>query len=202
MEFNFLDQLITICGMRGSGKSYLTKHLIDTYYDLFQSVLIICPSNFSNFYERNKYNVVEEYHPKLITDIMDKMAQVNKDKNKRDPDFKHILIVLDDCIADINLNKSKELRQLVVRGRHFGISLLITTQYVKSVPPLVRNNTQYYFLSRQNRASLDIVEKELNLFKNKHDFEQMLSLAGQDYKFIIINTDAPTINKMYGIYRV
>lgn len=202
MEFEATDKVILISAMRGSGKSVLTKHLLDTYRDQFNGILVISPSDFNNFYKKDGYNVMLEYDENVINKIMDKMMKTNEGKDKSHKDFKHFLIVLDDCIADINFNKSPALKKLIIRGRHFGISILITTQYIRSVPPIIRNNTQYYFLGRQNRQSLEIVENELNIFKDKKEFMKMLRHVGENYTFLIINTDSKNVKDMYGLTRI
>jgi hypothetical protein len=72
---------------------------------------------------------------------------------KKDEECAHVLLVLDDCVSDVNFHTAKAFEKLFTRGRHIKISLIITTQYPYLIPPVARINTDYissYIIRRNN----------------------------------------------------
>ena len=58
-----------------------------------------------------------------------------------------MLIVIDDFADDTNLTrKSKSLHQLYIRGRHYMISTITSTQVYKQISPIVRHNMTHVVL--------------------------------------------------------
>lgn len=63
------------------------------------------------------------------------------DKYGRDDPRTSAFIIFDDVIADQTaIRYSKEINQFFVQGRHLNITVLITTQYMKGIGPMVRGN--------------------------------------------------------------
>lgn len=69
------------------------------------------------------------------------MTEINSklDKVKR----KMVLLILDDLVVDINFASCKSLRISAIRGRHLGISIIATSQYINTIPPVIRLYDQY-----------------------------------------------------------
>ena len=60
----------------------------------------------------------------------------------------HILIVIDGFAGDTSFTrKSQLLHQLYIRGRHYMISTITSTQVDKQIPPLVRKNMTHLFFT-------------------------------------------------------
>ena len=132
MEFILKNKTLTLVGKRASGKSELLRHLVEITADNFRTIFLICPTEKVNgFYEGliNPANIFDQYDEEWIEQLMSKMGTENA--NKSSDASSHVLLILDDICADINLAKSKTIRQLFCRGRHLRISIIITAQYLK-----------------------------------------------------------------------
>ena len=68
-----------------------------------------------------------------------------------------ILIVIDDFADDTNfIRKSQFLHQLYIRGRHYMISTITSTQVNKQISPIVRKNMTHLFIYRlRNNGDLE-----------------------------------------------
>ena len=80
---------------------------------------------------------------------------------------------------------------------------MITTQYLKSISPLIRNNTDYLYVGQMNRQSIEILTTEFLLGNiEKGEFIKMYNKATKDYSFLVINCssvkDNNELNLIYG----
>jgi hypothetical protein len=117
------------------------------------------------------------------------MTNMNKGKNAETA--RHVLLVLDDLVADANFHKSPSLKKLFVRGRHIYISVTITSQYLNSVPPVARVNSNFICVGQLNKMGLDILCKEyVRAGMTKNQFIQIYKNNTKDYSFLIINNNS------------
>ena len=50
------------------------------------------------------------------------------------------LIICDDCLLEIDLSSAhSQLARMLTKMRHFNISMMISTQYLKSIHPIARS---------------------------------------------------------------
>ena len=97
----------------------------------------------------------------LRQDVIDWLINRQKKLIRKYGDEKHpavqAFIILDDVIADQKaIRWSADLNGFFVEGRHLGITVLIASQYVKGVGPMVRGNLDYTFLQPiYNKAQRD-----------------------------------------------
>ena len=74
---------------------------------------------------------------------------INYQKEQKHKDSYQILIVIED-FADGTCftRKSQLLHQLYIRGRHYMISTITSTQVYKQISPIVRKNKTHLFIYR------------------------------------------------------
>ena len=107
---------------------------------------------------------------------------------KKDDECAHILLVLDDCVSDVNFHSAKNFEKLFTRGRHLKISLIITTQYPYLIPPVARINTDYILVGQMNKQGLKVMCDEFLMGDiEPREFMKMYYNATNDYGFLIIN---------------
>ena len=103
---------------------------------------------------------------------MQKMADLNE--RKADKAAYHVLLILDDCCSDNNFHQSKSLKQIFTKGRHYKITLMITSQYPYHVPPICRVNADYICVGQLNTQGLEILTNEfLSGSLTKQEFIKM-----------------------------
>ena len=99
----------------------------------------------------------EQFVPKqfivqgLREDVIEWLVQRQKKliacpEDLEDPN-KAAFIILDDVIADQKAMRwTPNINSFFVEGRHLGITVLIASQYVKGVGPMIRGNLDYIFV--------------------------------------------------------
>tara|TARA_R110002012_G_scaffold207488_3_gene377505 strand:+ start:567 stop:1463 length:897 start_codon:yes stop_codon:yes gene_type:complete len=190
--------VLTLVGPRSSGKSVVINNLIlrdEMMRGLFEQILIISPtihSDSSSRYliaEAGKENVYEAYSEQIIQDLIDSV----KDKDKHERSMK--LIILDDVIGSIPKYNSL-IYNLTSKARHWSISMIISTQNLRELPPVCRNNTTNWGFFRS--GNLKEVEKML---------EEMGSLGSKDNCYNLYQTcvEEPHkfmyIDEKYNVYK-
>jgi hypothetical protein len=203
MNFTPVNKTVTLVAKRNSGKSVLIKYIISEYKDEFDQIYCICPTeSINDFYSSSSIvdrdHIFDEWDEEWVEKLIAMMTRVNKGKTKTTA--KHILIILDDLIADANLHQSPAFKKLFTRGRHLFISIIMTTQYLKAIPPLVRANSDFIFLGQMNRQSVEIMVEEFHGNEiSKKDFIDIYKNAIKNYGFFVINqSSVDCVNKIYG----
>ena len=114
-----------------------------------------------------------------------------------------ILIVIDDFADNPHLRKrsgDSALDTLFVRGRHFQISTLVSTQKLRLVSNAVRVNSQFFCIWRlRNQLEKDSLLEELTALVPKPQLEAMYEAAvAEPYSFLFIYLLNP-LEKMFHI---
>ena len=114
-----------------------------------------------------------------------------------------ILIVVDDEADSGYLNKKTSnsvIDTLFVRGRHFQISTLVSTQKLRLVSNAVRVNSQFFCIWRlRNQLEKDSLLEELTALAPKPQLEAMYEAAvAEPYSFLYIYLLNP-LEKMFHI---
>ena len=101
-----------------------------------------------------------------------------------------VFLVLDDCMYDKKVMREKCMRQIFMNGRHWGIFLLVTAQYVAdSGPPEIRANCDYVFVLReniqQNRERL--WKMFFGIFPTLESFNEALTACTENYQCLVLD---------------
>ena len=208
MNFELLNKTVCLCGKRHSGKSELIKYIISLYGRQFNKIFVICPSEAVNkFYSKvlPPENIFTEYSEEWIEKLMKRLIQINVGKN--DDNSAHILLIMDDCVSDVNMHSAKNFEKIFTRGRHLKISLMITTQYLYLIPPVARINCDYILVGQLNKQGLKVMSDEFLMGDiSPKEFNKMYYESTNDYGFLIINNNSTAsnnnVNSLYGSVRV
>lgn len=207
IELNIVNKTTTLTAKRGSGKSVLLKYLVDSCKHEFYKIYVICPTEcvnrfYSDMVEENC--IFENWNEQWAEELIKKMSEQNKNKKKEDK--KNILIILDDVCSDTNFHQSNALKKLYARGRHINISVIITCQYLNSLPPICRNNCDWLIAGQMNLQSTSLLcDEYLSGDLDRKEFGKLYQRATKDYGFLIINNtsikDNDDLNQIYGIIK-
>jgi hypothetical protein len=203
-NFTLVNNRIILTGKTRSGKSRLLKYLVSCEINKFSKIIVVCSTEKVNrFYADivDEEFIFDDYNEEYFEELIKKMTDINA--NKSDKDKKMICIIADDVVCDTNLHNSKSLRKIAMRGRHIGIGLLITAQYINLIPPYLRVNSDFIFVAQMNRASQDILCNEFICGEiSKEEFLKIYRNSTKDYGFLVINNnsvkDNCDINSLYG----
>ena len=183
--------VMTLVGPRSSGKSVVINNLIlrdEMLRGLFEQILIISPtihSDSSSRYliaEAGKENVYEAYSEHIIQNLIDSV----KDKEKHERSMK--LIILDDVIGSIPKYNSL-IYNLTSKARHWSISMIISTQNLRELPPVCRNNTTHWgFFRSGNLKEVEKMLEEMGSLGSKENcYELYTHCVEEPHKFMYID---------------
>lgn len=203
IDFTLENKIVALFGKRCSGKSRLLRYLVDTEKDIFKKIFVFCPTEtVNNFYSSlvPKECIFDSYNNEWMMKLIQKMTDLKTNDNNNNH---NVLVILDDCISDTNFHQCPSLNILCTRGRHINISVIITTQYIYAIPPLMRNNLDFIYCGQMNKRSVDLMADEFLLGNiEKNDFIKLLNKSTKDYNFFVINCnsvkDNDDLNLIYG----
>ena len=208
MNFTLVNKCVLLISKRNAGKSQMIRYLVSQQRGKFKSIFVICPTEkVNNFYSDlvKKENIRDEWTEAWTDQLIEHMTRENA--NKPDKEASHVLLIVDDCVSDTNFHQSKSFKKLFTRGRHIKIAVILTSQYIFSVPPTARNNSDFILTSQMNTQGLDLLTSEF-LFGNltKKEFINMYHKNTSNYGFLVINNNCvkenDDINEIYGCLRV
>jgi len=159
---------IVFFGKRRTGKSFSGRWIL---YNCFRHIPFGCVfshTSFDGFWQQyvppkfvfqglpeHKLNALMERQKKLIK----KFRKEHPDKEPKDEPSLQAFVILDDVVADrVAMQWNTNINSLFVEGRHLCITVMITTQHVKGVGPLIRGNMDLVVLqpifAREARQTL------------------------------------------------
>lgn len=203
MKIDLRDKVTVLCARRGAGKTVMAQHLIKNSKHQFKDVFIISPSSFSGTWKGivPDENVHETYSDDWVNKLIERMTHANRGKTQKSPDFKRVLLVLDDVLNDIKAHQMKTFRVIPGRGRHVGIALMCVCQHFRSsLPPIARNNADYVFYGKNNQQSTDLLWEEFGIGLKKDQFMKMVEKSTEDHRFLVIDNTAGSVDNPHVVY--
>ena len=207
-----------LVGPSGGGKTVLlTNMILDIYRDCFSRVYVWSPSiNVDSTWKPVKEYIqnhikpndrekcyFDSYEPSELEQVIKTQQKViDYQKEQKHKDLYQILIVIDDFADDTNFTrKSTLLHQLYIRGRHYMISTITSTQVYKQISPIVRKNMTHLFIYRlRNYGDLESIVEELSAIYDKKTLLQIYHEAvSEDYSFLYVNLMQKDKSKMFMI---
>ena len=161
-----------IVGKKGSGKSTFVLNLLrkkEMYRRHFNNIFLVSPTakrddKFQKLCDELTQNnqCYDECTAEVLNEIRERVEKFNDDflsdeKNKKKGKKPHSLLILDDCISD--LNRGSEIKNIInkmtMNSRHLKLSIWIISQ-------------KYRLISTAIRANADLI----TFFKNENDIEK------------------------------
>ena len=206
-----------VVGPSGSGKSILLQNMIlDIYRNCFQRVFIFSASihvdsvwhPVKDYIEKQlkvdpkKEKVYfDEFHKEDLEEILDQQYKISQ--YQKDHKFKKLfatLVVVDDFVDQVSFSKHNSmLNALYIRGRHFGVNVVSSSQKFNSLSTIIRvNSRQLYFFKMRNFREIQTMVEELSALlikknllvddKNVHNAKKKLleiyEKAEEKYSFL------------------
>jgi hypothetical protein len=190
---------MSIIAPRGGGKTTFLLNLItkrSMYYKYFHKIYIFSPTQYSDSKMMNAIDLDEEqrfmqYDDSILRELMQEQLENNtevKPKNRR-----RLLFIFDDLIEQLPRTTGNAFNMLAANGRHYYASVIVTSQYLKKLSPIIRVNTKHWII-------FDVANKKemLNLYEeiggklSKEAFDDLIEYATSGrHDFMYVNFDAP-----------
>lgn len=99
-----------------------------------------------------------------------------------------ILIILDDLADRFKPHKTSVLSNLAIRGRHYGISYIFTSQKYRFVPSAIRGNSLVKLFWRiNNQKEIDsIAEENFSRQLSESKLKSLLDTATEGYSYLAL----------------
>lgn len=202
-EISLLNKTISVVAKRNSGKSILIRYLINKQKHLFSKIFVICPTEKINpFYNQitKEDCIFDEWNENWVEELIETLTKINTHKPLSER--KNVLLILDDCMSDINYNSSKSMKLIYTRGRHFNLSIIATCQYLNSLPKICRSNCDLIITGQMNLSSIEMMANEYCSNLDKSEFIKLFNRSTKDYNFLVINNNSvkenSDLNQIYG----
>ena len=203
IEISLLNKTISVVAKRNSGKSILIRYLVDNQKHLFEKIFVICPTEKINpFYNTitNENCIFDQWNETWVNQLIDSMTKINSNKNPMEK--KSVLLILDDCMSDIDFNQSMALKKIYTRGRHFHLSVISTCQYLNTLPKICRSNCDTLIAGQMNLCSIEMLASEYCCNLEKKEFISLYNRCTKDFNFLVINNNSvkenDDLNSIYG----
>ena len=213
-----------IVGPSGSGKStLLVSMILDIYRGAFERIFIWSPSvNLDSIwlpvkkYIKEGLKVDTDKEPcwwdgfrvgdlGRVVETQNKIIEYQKKQGMKK--LFNILVILDDVSDNPAITRNnKLLNSLFCRGRHSGISTLVSLQKSSTVPPINRVNISHLFYYKvRNFKEIEILQDELSAIvrsDNLHESKKLIyklyeKATEQPHSFLYINLLQKDPNRIF-----
>ena len=140
----------SVCIFIGRRKSGKTVNIIDMFFkkrNAFTFGLVFCGSKKTiKQYEKHFPSsfIYDGYHPKVLKALFDK-----QERDVEQGIAKPVFVLVDDCSwAKKAITTDPTIRRVFMNGRHALIFFVLSMQYCMDLPPALRQQIDYTFLSR------------------------------------------------------
>lgn len=196
LENMVVDPAIVLVAKRGTGKSFITR---DIMYHLrrIPGGIVISPTDRMDAYF--KYFFPDIYiHYDINEMILQKLLYRQqlmklKYKRKKKQGMKvnpSAILVMDDCLSrKKNWAKGDSVMQILMDGRHYKLTYLLTMQYPLGIGPELRGNFDYIFLLKENISTnrKRLYDNYAGIFPTQGIFERFLNQCTQDFRCMVID---------------
>jgi len=181
LRLPFLKLLV---GRRGSGKTTLLIKLLlrnDIYRNKFDKIYVFSTSFWTDTSSRiHEWLLIQENQvtPGFREDKLQFIINDQKEKKLQDPENDHhVLIILDDILAEVDFKKSLALQDLAFNGRHRNISVIILSQRIVGINTKVRNQADgIVYFPFSNHSETEAMYNSYS-FGNRREFNKFLDSA-------------------------
>ena len=175
--------VVLIIGSRGKGKSTIARAIMRSMRTIPMGAVFSATEGSSPFYSENVPHLF--IYNSLDLNAMKKLVA----SQQKCEDRKDVFLLIDDMMYDPQFFRNPVVKSIFLNGRHWGITLLLTTQYAIDVPPALRGNVDYVFMMRENN-----IQTCAKLYKNFGGsfptvalFNQAFKACTQDFGSMVIN---------------
>jgi len=195
-----LPTVISLFGRPGSGKSTALAYLIGYFKQNkgAKNCVVFSGTAFNGFFD--KYvtaKFVHSWDPKILAkrleDVKRQYLSLSPEKRKEH----HTIFVLDDLVGAANW-KSSIMQHLFTSHRHYGITILVSSQYPNSISPLIRECSKLAIIFNQTtkRSIEPLFQSYGSHFNSLKEFTDYISQLPR-YCFLLVQTDEYDRAKKY-----
>lgn len=166
------DAAVIYFGKRRSGKSYMERECCYVHHKYYDRALVFTGTKHNGFYQRVPKEcmplrhrdkrlgfvpdkaVIQGFDPHILGRFMDMQgSMIEFEELWNEKGYRpEAIIIMDDCIAEKDLSAQAgngSLNATYALGRHYGIKVVLMTQYPRAIGTVLRDNLDYAFVFKQ-----------------------------------------------------
>lgn len=180
--------LTIVAGMTQSGKTSLARWLIlqGGREGSFKKIVVMCPTAGLS----HDYAFIEKTAGELTTEPTVKKVEQLLHEQKSLAARRPVLLVLDDWVGVLQVRDSKLFDQLASSSRHYHISIMILTQDLMKLSPILRQNASTLFVTKVREHNLKAVFEMANDFPTFAQFRTFMLDNCKNYNAIRFDQNA------------
>jgi len=175
---------MVVASKRNSGKTLMISQLIRC---LVNTGKVYAPVVYSNTAHLNgdygflPEGLVRKFDPTNLKNLLEKQSKIPKEKRPA------LLLIFDDVLGDDRALGNNEILYAYAMGRHINVHPILISQTANRVlTPPIRNNADYFVLSRLNRQQLGEVWESITNME-KRDFVSFVERTNKDFTFVVVD---------------
>ncbi len=180
--------IIALVGATGFGKTFLLRDILSQIHKNYdQFYLFSGTAKLQKDYDfftngTTKENIFQFYEEKKMTELWDE-NYLRSSKERE-----NILIVLDDVINDPEFIKSLVLKKYATGARHINITVILLTQFLNSLKPIIRNNLRLViaFESDNWKERRKFIDEYLSVINSRVGDLIYKKITGVPYQCVVI----------------
>jgi len=191
---------IVLIAKRGSGKSWVIRDLMYQLNSIPCGAVISPTDRVNSFYKRFFPDIYIHYEikPEIMEKILvrqKKMTKKQEDKKKKGLKIdRSAILVMDDCLSQKGKwEKDPSIKEILMNGRHYGLTYILTMQTPLGVTPDLRLNFDYVFLLKEdsNINKKKLYENYASMFSNLKVFDSVFTSCTKDFATMVIDNRKP-----------
>ena len=191
---------ILIIAKRGSGKSFITREIMHHYRNIPGGIVVAPTDTTNSFYKHFfpdlyiHYNLKDTTLKKLLARQTMMMGKAKNSSDKIDPSA---ILIMDDCLSSKKAwVKNECISEVLMNGRHYGLTYIITMQTPIGITPDLRLNFDYVFLLNENSAvnKKKLWDNYASMFPTFDCFEKIFDKCTENYCAMVIDNRNPWSN--------
>ena len=196
---------VLIIGKRGCGKSVLADNIVQCLNKKNTSnISIISPSEKSDPFYQPKYpnatfesDLNDGFLEKILHDAA--VEKANSKIVQMDPAVENTrkknILVMDNYYVTKN-EWSKSIAEILMNGRYYDFSYILTMQYSYAIPVSYRYNFDYIFLCRENATTskIKLWENYAGVFPTFEIFDKVFDKCTENNRFMVIDNRTQSNN--------
>lgn len=194
---------ILLLARSGSGKSFATRHIINSCH--FREGVVFNGSEDVNDDPYSNYippiYIYDGYSERGVEKVIKRqkeIAKLNRKRKKQGKTLKNpkIFFVMDDCAGFKDIySKSQKFIELFKKGRHYSICLLFIAQDPLDLPKDVRDQISHTFIFNQkNQAIIKKIHEHYANISTLKEFKKLLKVMTKDYGVLVYHNNAKSGN--------
>lgn len=184
---------MALIGKTGSGKTTFFYKLLKKYRNQFDIVYIFTTT-------KREYEDMKITNSQNIMDF-DKLHLMKKFTEYSPNNKKRRLIVLDNYVGVAKLKD--DVINIFTQGRHNLCSIIVISQYIKEIPPVIRTNCGYIFCFKSSMNDYKIYYDYQEEYSDPKQFLEFMRTNTNDYNPVLlsnvvkIGSNIPSVRKYY-----